>query len=412
MFLLMGCADPASGTLNEIYKYPKDLWGEWIRMDTGRDWYITSNYLQGDSDESNIESMTRQSTNVIAVAEKNRKYYLYASRIPNGSFSGTIVGDSSDRTGAPLSGRSMSAMGGIGVTISNLNDKANEIDTKTDGGGNFTAEGTIPGDKYEVTAEGQSTVVMPNTDGENVGIVTVTNGANFKISISSSADMMLLYANTEYSFDIKVTNTGTEDFDAADYWLIFPDGLTRVDGDLSGILKTIEPGKSRTLPIKVKCNSIGAEFVYKTITLKLSTLDKTWNDSVSLKFNREEVAFNIRSGSAISGVVIVPAAKAYHFKTSYSYSKPGNGSYSASVTVPKYFGKDYLIIFSGATADDETAYSLGVGVAADPIPGTYTGVYVHEPNNTEDTALVPPDNKIMAYLNKNDIDFYRIKFDP
>jgi hypothetical protein len=414
-FLLIGCADPASGTLTEIYKYPKELWGEWIRMDTGSAWYITSNYMEGnESSNTNLE-LKRQSGNVIEVTEEKRKYYLYASRIPNGSFSGTIVGDSSGRVGF---GRSMTGMGGIGVTISNLNDAANEVNTSTDGNGNFTAEGTIPGDKYEITAGDQTTIVTPNTDGENIGNVTVTDGVNFKTSITpqSSIDMMKLYTDTSYSFNIEVENTGTEDCPAATYRLTVPSGLA-VTGTLQDILGTIEPEKKKAIPITVTCDPIIEEFVYKTIELTITDIEnKTWNDSVSLKFNREQVTFYIRSASTstreISGVVIVPSAKAYYFKTGYNSYNDSDNSYSTQVTVPKYSNRDYLIIFSGATADTEAKYSLGVGVAADTNFSDFLDTGSYEPNNTEETARpIGSGGGIMSYLHKNDIDYYRVNLE-
>jgi hypothetical protein len=135
---------------------------------------------------------------------------------------------------------------------------------------------------------------------------------------------------------------------------------------------------------------------------------------VALKFNREQITFHIRSvvvasggsvsGGPISGVVIVPSARAYPFKTSYN-----SGSYAASVTVPKYSSGDYLIVFSGATADTEAVYSLGVGVTVnanvpnDVLPNAY------EENDTEDTARqIQPGEIINSYLHKNDIDYYRV----
>jgi hypothetical protein len=425
-FLLTGCPgmDPTSGTLTEVYKYPKELWGEWIRMDTGKTWYITSNYMDNDASSNKKLELKKQSEKVIEVAEKDQntektlqKYYLYASRIPNGSFSGAIVGDGSDRAGL---GRSMDGMGGISVVVSNLNDAANEASTKTDGQGNFTVEGTIPGDKYEVTAGGQTTVVSPNTDGEDIGNVTVTGGANFKISInpnSNSVDMMRLYAGTASSkdliFNIEVQNTGTENCVAAMYRITAPSGLVVVppNGFFEDNLRTILSGKKRRIPIGVICDTISEESVYKTIGITITDVNKkVWNDSVSLKFNRESITFYITSDGKTPGVVIVPSAKAYYFSTSY---KSSTSPYSASVTVPKYSNKVYLVAFSGATADTETKYSLGVGVNADVDFSGLVPSHNHEPNNTEDTAtIIQPGETIKSYLHQNDIDYFQVRFAP
>jgi hypothetical protein len=409
-FLLAGCPDPTSGTLTEIYRYPKDLWGEWVRMDTGVYWYITSNSCTADSTGS--ITMTRQSDNVIAVAEGNRKYYLYASRIPNGSFSGSVVGDSPAKAGLS---RSMTGMGGMILTISNLKDAANVITTSTDSEGNFTAEETIPGDEYEVTVGGQTTVVMPNTDGEDIGTVTITEGMNFKTSITrrnSSTDMMQLYNLVDYSFNIEVENTGVEDCQAAIYKLSIPPGLNEKDVSLEDILGTIEPGTKKTIPITVNCAFIPEESVYKTIELTITDTiaKKTWDDSVSLKFNQMTVKFNINSNSPVSGLIIVPTAKAYRFTTK---SGSTSGLYSISGDLPRYSNKDYLVVFSGATAETEAKYSLGVDVAADTDFSGFLDTGNYEPNGTEDDAeSLGSESKIMSYLHKNDIDYYRIRLDP
>jgi hypothetical protein len=410
-FLMAGCGDdidPRSGTLNEIYKYDRDLWGEWIRMDTGDTWYITSNYINV-TDPDNMK-LVRQSENVIKVTHGNREYYLYASRIPNGSFNGTVV-NGNTQAQSIMFNRSMSGIGGIEVAITNLNDAVNEITTQTDTEGNFTADGAIPGDEYEITVDGQTTIVSPNTDGENIGTVTVTSGVNFKTSIvpqSQSTDMTALYTNTEYGFNIEINNVGSADCLAATYTLDFPEGITATSKPSSLILGTIEPGKKKTLGIKIICANFLAASEYKTINLTVTDEinNKTWNDSVSLKFVKENITFYIRSGSAISGVVIVPGVKAYSFKTS------GYQSYSASVSVPKYAEKDYLVVFSGATADTEAVYSLGIGVQADSYFSGFTALGNYEQNNDEHSAVqINNGNKIMSYLHKNDIDYYKVRFD-
>jgi hypothetical protein len=416
-FLLFfpGCTDPASKNIDGIYN-PKDLWGEWIRMDTGSVWYITSTYMEGDVSSNASLELKRQSENVIEVTEGDRKYYLYASRIPNGSFSGSIVGDGLGRAGLA---RSMSAMGGMALTVANLNDAANEVSASSDADGNFTVEGTIPGDSYEVTTGGQTTVVTPNTDGENIGTLTVTDGVNFKVSISpypynDSVDMMQLYVGTAYTFYIEIQNTGTEDCLASTYRITPPSGLAVVpQGNIfEDNLGTIEPGTKKYIFIGALCNSIPEESVYKTIGITITDVNgKVWNDSVALKFNREKITFNIRSAglqlsssSVISGVVIVPSARAYHFRTSYN-----SGLYTASVTVPKYSSGDYLIVFSGATADTEAKYSLGVGAAADADLSVLVPPDSYEPNNTEDAAArLHLGETIKSYLQKNDIDYYRV----
>jgi hypothetical protein len=405
---ISGCENPTDGRLNEVYKYPKELWGEWIRMDTGDTWYITSNYLKATMYSSNVSSdieLKKQSPNVIEVTDDGKKYYLYASRNPTGTIRGSVL-DGSDVQKSVSVSRSLSGLGGAGVTIANLKDKANELSTETDENGDFTADGIIPGDDYEVTVEGQTTTVSPNTNDSDIGIITVTSGVNFKTSIKSGHDLMQLYAenNTAYSFTIEVANTGTEDCLGATFELTPDPGITITEPS-SRILGTIEPGKKRSIPITIKCGPIDYLYVFKRI--KVSITDqinkKTWEDSVSLKFNKKPVTFRIASSGAVSGIIIVPDAKAQSFRIS------GYSNLSTDITVP-WSDKNYLVVFSGATADTEVSYSLGLNVAASTVFSGTDHVGNYEPNNLETTAtFLDLGSQIKAYLHKNDIDYYTVK---
>ena len=72
--------------------------------------------------------------------------------------------------------------------------------------------------------------------------------------------------------------------------------------------------------------------------------------------------------------------------------------------------EDYMVIFSGATADTEAVYSLGIDVYPDANFSDFTDTANYEPNNTEAQATpIHMQNQIMSYLHKNDVDFYKIK---
>jgi hypothetical protein len=392
---------PTSGTLNEVFKYPQNLWGEWIRMDTGDVWYIASNYISV-SDPENIVALERQSNNVTEVSLKGgRKYYLYASRIANTSFSGKIA---AFETGTGQSARAVgSSLGGISVVVSNLNDKANELTSTTEADGSFTVDDAIPGDSYEISVEGQTTTVTPIADGDDIGTITLTDGINFKTSIkptSSSVDMQRLYANLNiYDFTITIQNTGDADCLAATYTLDFDDDLIVASQPSSPVLGTIEPGKSRIIELSLGCKLVQSEYAFKKIGVRVTDEinKKTWEDSVSLKFNKTPVNFNIKANSKVSGVVITPNANAYSFSGT-----------SSSLTMP-WSTRDYLVVFSGATADTEVIYSLGINVMADDNFDSFADPGNYEGNNTEDAAMaIRMSDKIMSYLHKNDIDYYKI----
>jgi hypothetical protein len=150
--------------------FAKNLWGEWLRMDKEETWYISSSAIKiNDQSSSRSVSLSKQSNSVIEVSEGGGKYYLYASRTANTSFTGRIAGFD-----APSSGRALGGIGGIGITIANLNDKANTVSAATGADGKFTAEGIIPGDEYQITPEGGTPVtVTPKGDGDDIGTITI-----------------------------------------------------------------------------------------------------------------------------------------------------------------------------------------------------------------------------------------------
>jgi hypothetical protein len=397
ILIFAGCMNPANGKINEIYKYPKDLWGEWVCLETGAVWYIAGNYLTGNTD-SNM-ALKKLSDRVIELTEAGRTYYLYASRIPNGTFTGTVIDNSA------------SALGDTSLSINNFENKSDELIALIGDNGNFTAEGIIPGDKYEITLGKKTTTVTPNTDGENIGTITVTSGANFKTAIVSKIshfvrenDMMRLYSNTNYEFNIVIENTGAVNC-APVYELSPESGLTITNKPSSSMLETIEPGKSRSIPIAVTCGTILNESEYKTIgvTITDTVNQKTWDDSVSLKFHKDKVVFNIKSNGPVSGIIIAPNAKAYAF------SALDSNSYSAAITLPRSVTIDYLVVFTGAAADTEAAYSLGIDVPAETSFGGFTQTDNYEPNDTEDTPeSLGPNQKITSYIHKKDIDHYKV----
>jgi hypothetical protein len=386
-------------------KYTKEYWGEWLRMDANETWYISSrdikinNYLS-----QKTISLIKQSDRVIEVTDSGRKYYLYASRIANTSFNGKIV--EFDQTSQSMQRSIADGKGWINVVIEDLNDKTNSTTVTTDGDGNFTVDDMIPGNEYEVTpVGGTSTTVIPNGDGDDIGTITITEGVNFKTTIapqSSSRDMMNLIAGSNlYNFNIIITNTGSTDCLAATYSLDIPADMVAVSVPASQILGTIEPHSSKTIPISLYCKETIAEYEYKKIGITIidQINNKSWNDSVSLKFYKSSININILSQSNTSGVIITPKGRAYSFRGT-----------NISVTVP-YSIQEYLIIFSGATANTETVYSIGIGTIPSNNFNGFTDLGNYEANNSEDNATyIANQNTIMSYLHKNDIDYYKVSF--
>jgi hypothetical protein len=399
---LIGCGDGGGdgGNTNGNGTYAKELWGEWLRMDTGDKWYISNNALKvNGADAPTSAVLTKQSDRVIEVTDGGRKYYLYASRTATASFTGVIVGDAAGSARAIGGG-----LGGVRVAIENLVNKANELTTNTDTDGKFTADGVILGDAYKLTPEGGTSVtVIPTSNGDDIGVIAITSGVNFKTSLTpaqSSADMTELYINEVYQFDLEFENTGDEDCPAPVYAITAPSGVT-ITGNRQDILGTIEPGVKKSVPIGVRCYTVAGDYEYKKINVTIRDgTGKTWEDSVSLRFYKETLDFNIKAERPVSGIVIAPDAK------TYSFTDVTDGVVSA----PRRTAGDYLVVFSGATIETETRYSLGVGLEADGYFGGFFETSQYEPNNTEGSAVALGTQKIMAYLYKNDIDYYRVSY--
>ncbi|MDR1230665.1 MAG: autotransporter adhesin family protein [Spirochaetaceae bacterium] len=412
--------DPSGSTYAETY------WGEWIRMDADETWYISGGAIKINGFVSSKSvSLAKQSDRVVKVAEGGRVYYLYASRIANTSFTGKVAGFeealASVSTSAsvlpsvagdgslPIQRAVAGGKGWVNVVVEDLNNGSTK-ETQTDDEGEFTVEDAIPGDEYRITPEGGTPVtVRPQGDGDDVGTITVTDGVNFKTIITENDNTPYLYANgTRYDFTIKTTNIGTEDCFSPTYQLSFEDGLVTQASTEKKMWKTIEPGASETVNLWLQCDAIEAEYAYKKITITIADeiSQKTWVESVTVKFYKTPTYFYLETdpsaATPVYGVVINPFDnKASRFQT--------GGENLSYVTMP-WSSSGYLIVFSGATAVTEAVYALGVNRLpsySDSVFENFNEPGRYEPNGTEQTACEITEDSMMAYLHKNDIDYYR-----
>lgn len=401
--------DGNSPETSSPYKYEKSYWGEWVRMDANETWYIASDYIKiGSSKTSKTLSLSKQSEKIIKVTEGSKEYYLYANRTPTATISGKVA--SFDDASRSASSRSVAGgKGWIQVVIDNLTNGGDSTTVTTDGEGHFTVPGVIPGDGYTVTPQGGAPVtVTPSGDGDDVGTVTMTQGVNFKTSVviqSSSTDIKHLYANKANSYDLKlvIKNEGNAQCTAATCDITWNSDLTVTFNDTDyKLLKTIEPGKSKEIKFAVWCDDISKEFEYKKINIKITDQEtqKVYEDSVSLRFFKANMNLNFASQSSLSAFVISPTGNLFHVRNTSAQS----------LTVP-YSKDDYYVVFSGATADAETRYTLGVNAPPNTEYTDFFDLMNYEPNNTQSSAT-PLINRqtIMSYLHKNDVDMYRVNF--
>jgi hypothetical protein len=295
--ILVTCGD-SNGTLHEVPLFKEELWGEWIRMDTGETWYFASNYrMIGDSYYTDPVDMVRQSQNVIKVTEGTgagkTEYFLYASRVRNSTFEASAVRDDGSRA---LFSRVVNVPKGSTAIVEAIKNGVDRQTVEIGDNGEFEAEKIIAGDDYKVTIDNHEFTVTPNTDGDNVGILTLTDGVNIKTSIvpqSSSTDLMRLFSGESYDLTIKFTNIGKDISSAMSYWLTLPSDIKITANEnspsllLEGDLQSFMPGYTRDVNVTIQCGPISEDFEFKDIIINTEDFyKKTWKDSVSLKVNK------------------------------------------------------------------------------------------------------------------------------
>ena len=412
------------GELHEIPLFSEKFWGEWIRMDTGETWYFASNYrMVGNSYYTDRVNMEMQSRNVIKVTEGTgesaKRYFLYASRIRNSKFEASAVKDEVLKS---LFSRFVNVPHGSKAVVQAIKNRKDKQTVEIGDNGELEVENIIVGDDYSVTIDGYEFIVTPNTDYDNVGTFTLTPEVNIKTSIVPqlpyTTDMMRLFSGISYDLTIKFTNIGDTVSPSMVYRLTLPPKLkitSNTNSPLltSGNLQSFNPkgmqGDTQNVDVTIWCEQISNEFEFKDIIIETEIINgKKWNDSVSLKINREWVTFNIKSKLEVNCVVIIPTGKAYYFKT----SKSGN-LYSAELVVPKNYQKYYYIVFSGALATTETIYSFAI----DKVPNANLNDYLitdpelTQSGGTEQTSAEIDYNKeVIAYLEMNKANYYKVKF--
>jgi hypothetical protein len=398
----------------------EEFWGEWLRVDEPEVWYIAGDGITIDdvASSKNI-SMTKQSARIIEVREGGADYLLYASRIPNSTFRGTLrrLADDSSSSGlrasfgTEIGGPALalgSGLGGIKITVRNLKNAADKKEAETGADGGFEVPNATPGDEYEVAPQvedGPTVKVTPVAEDEDIGNITVTGGVNFKAAIraGTGTDMTTLYADgRDYNIILEIENVGKLDSAGATAVFTADSGLTLSQANAA--LGTIASGEKQTVALTVSASAINENEVTRKIDVAVSdnASGKTIEDFVTLHFFKGRTNFNIKSNATVQGVVMSPHGKSASFKTE------SVGNYAASVSLP-CAEDDYLVSVSGASG---AAYSIGI--SSMPYSGDFEGIAdQYEPNNTEsaayviDAGLAPA--KITALLPSGDIDYYKIQ---
>jgi hypothetical protein len=347
---------------------------------------------------------------------------------PTVSFTGRVV--SPEGSFQSVMGRAVSGIGGIQVIIDNLsNADSFPVTVETDTDGNFLMEEATPEDTYEVSVEYQTTDFTPIADGDDMGIITITSGVNFKINREYNYKC---YANENAGISLLFKNIGSTISQGTIYTITTEAGLI-LNSSAYGVLGTIDPGEDKSLGISVKCNSFsGSDIMWKKIFIEVNDPinNKTWNDSVSIPFYRTKplpvkyTTINLGrsrvNGPPVFLTIIAPNGKIFTGYHSIWYET--NLIYYEASRIPIMPG-EYILIVTNNGNEKEGMYTIVIGDTIQssgmssypnfpqiPTSPTAADITRYKPNHTatEASKVTLP---IIAYSLRDHIDFFKIEFD-
>ncbi len=389
---------------------PESYWGRWIRLDQVENWYFgdemirrgTTVYYGSSATETGITLqagdgvITRVDPRTLRVDQGSGVYYLTRDGDSTVRFRGGVAASVN-----ALQASSISSVAGISVVIRNVSNPSDTRTVTTDSQGGFVVEDAIAGSDYVVVPDSVAiaTQVTPLNDDEDVGTVTVTGEQyQFKATPVYPQEHPYLFADgTTYAAQIRVRNDGDVVSSSPIYTVSAPPRMT-ISGELINNLQSIAPGADRTIPVSFSVSSITDEWEDFIVAVELEDASgNVWNDSVSFRFHRDPLTLNFNVEQfGIRPSVIAPDGRVVY-----------GGERLSTLRVP-YQETGYRVVFSGATMNTETKYSIGVEVPA----GNLTSVVnpnIHEPNNSEAQAFViGMQQSVISWLSFDDLDYFLI----
>ena len=406
---VFSCSDPEHEA-KPAQSIPKEYWGTWIQMDNGKEYYIDFEAVKTSSGSYTEESIGDFSFDGANILRKGSTVYFRKGGSAR-SFSTTVSGFSDSRAARMSSGTNVMAAG--------RRSTKNSADSQTvisDENGKCKFSDAVAGDAQIITVSGISATVNPNYDGENCGTIPIVeSGAyGFKTTYEINGDEQgFCYGNNykNYSLTLKLTNIGFKTCSTSVYEISCDDSkLSFVsEENLTGNFSSIEPEKYKEIDLRVKYGDLTEEYVDVPIKISITDSDyeRTWEDTVTLRFYKGVVKLNVDTHTfgnyaSLNGFLIYPDGRSSRF------------SGSGDVLIP-WSEKDYMLAFSGAVSgDDEIGYVFGFeGKTTLPdISGNWTiaEVNAYEPNDSTKTSYKVENlsQPIKAYLKPGDIDFYTI----
>ena len=424
-------------TDTQVGNITREYWGSWIRMDTGDEYYIDSAKIYKSSSSNKkysvlsteIGGYTLESNNIL----KNGSIVYFRKGGNARSFSIKASGFSDVYS---TSNRAIST--GKQNVSGRREDQDNSADSQTsisasDGTISFTD--AVAGDTQTVTVDDGISkgriAVTPKYNGENMGTVPLIESGTygFKVTYSIDGDSQgFCFGNyyKTYTLSLNLNNIGSEICETSVYEVSYSDSnLQIIDGNLTGNFSSIEAGKAKTLSFSIRYGKLETEYIDVPISISItdSKYERTWIDSVTLRFYKGLVSlkinsrnFDASSNATLNGFAIYPDGRSNRFTVS-----AGN---IATILLP-WSVNNYTLVFSGATASNEMAYSFGFAKTTKlaDLSGTWSisDINAYESNNSVNTAYTVSNlsEPIKAYLKNGDIDFYtvnckniEVKFEP
>jgi len=428
-FFINSCQYDKENEKPKKAKLSKEFWGEWIGTTSGSSsgtlLYLASNgiikptsYNNNPNLSYNLEKISSRVMKATfyysylgGIGNSQQSIYLFSKRTPYSSFTGNVVSLLQNPSKNIInSSRSINSIGGIQIIINNLNDQAQEQTAKIGDDGNFTAEGTIPDDPYQINVGGQTTDVTAPDNGGNIGTITVTNGLNLKANINTRYS----YLNTQFNAEIQIKNVGNQTGNALTYQLTFDDGLILNSGSLSGIIGSIAPNGTSKITLSLLCNSIDGVKKFKNIFLQINDpiSKKTWKDSVPILIYRDNITIGVISEKSVWVAIITPNNETFLFRTAryLNYSH-----ISGNISLPVMDGNYIIAVYPGISNNDhQTIYKIyfdGNNVRTNDRgfsseASSFIDAGNFEPNNTEYTSQLITENT-MSYLHTSDSDYFK-----
>lgn len=412
------------------------FWGYWTRMDQDESWYISDTgvkkgtasslpYSSVPSDSQltvNGYTLAKQTDNVLMV--NDGAFYLYRKAGASGTLTG-MVSAGSGGLSASLA-RGIEDTGKFNVKdaklkIRNLNNPKNTTEITANPEVAFTtAAALIPGDTYEVSTtvtnadgtsfEGPVVMVTPQSTSDSLGTIVLTQAAyNFKVA--GDAGSGYLYAGSSFATTVTVKNIGTGNSFGTSFTLPSQDAGVSVNTNTAAVLGTINAGASKTIALTVSVADFAED--YRDVVVKVNIKDVNngvWPDSVTLRVYKKPMTYSISSiNLPVYGIILSPEKQGTFFTTT------GTGVYKTTTVTLPWRQSGYLLAFSRASADTETAYSVGLETPA-AVQADFTTFLnnanspsVFEPNNTEDQAAgIALNETVTSYLHSTDVDFFSV----